>query len=271
MLEMLGVEARIVGVCESKYIRTDFVQRGLASGTITDIGEATAPDIEKLVELGPDAMVTSPVGNAPTGRVEKTGIPQIKCVDYMEQHPLGRAEWLRFLALFVGKEVVADSIFNDIANSYNEVKSLVADVKQLPTVLTEMRIGSTWYVPGGQSYVANLLRDAGANYLWADNSHAGSVPLSFESVFERSCEADFWLIKYNRPQELTYESLKQEYLPYSQFEAFKKRNIFVCNTGKVNFYEETPLRPDWLLRECVLLFHPYALKGYQRQYYKEMQ
>lgn len=106
VLELLGVRDLLVGVCESRYIDLDFVKQGVANGKIVDIGEAGAPDVERLIELAPDAMITSPLSNAPYGRVEKTGIPQIKCVDYMEPTPLGRAEWIRFQALFLVKKRV---------------------------------------------------------------------------------------------------------------------------------------------------------------------
>ena len=109
-LDMLGVREELVGVCESRYIDVPFVKQGLEVGQMIDIGEAAAPDVERLIELAPDGMITSPLSNAPYGRVEKTGIPQVKCVDYMEPTPLGRAEWIRFLALFFDREALADSL-----------------------------------------------------------------------------------------------------------------------------------------------------------------
>ena len=269
-LEMLGVRDELIGVCESRYIDLDFVCRGLAEGKITDIGEASAPDVEKLIELEPDAMITSPLSNAPDGRVEKTGIPQIKCVDYMESTPLGRAEWIRFQALFFGKEALADSLFKEIVESYNAVKALVDSVEERPSVVTEMKYGSMWYISGGRSYMGRFLQDAGAGYCWKDDEHAGSFPLSFESVFEQGGEADFWLIKYNRAQEMSYEDLKREYTPYANFAAWKKHNIFTCNTGVVPYYEEVPIRPDYLLKDLVKIFHPELLPDYQLRYYSKM-
>ena len=220
-LDMLGVREELVGVCESRYIDVPFVKQGLEVGQMIDIGEAAAPDVERLIELAPDGMITSPLSNAPYGRVEKTGIPQVKCVDYMEPTPLGRAEWIRFLALFFDREALADSLFAETVKAYEEVKALVREVKECPTVVMEMKYGGMWYVSGGQSYMGCLLRDAGAAYCWADDAHAGSFPLSFEAVFEKGGEADFWLIKYNRAEELGYDGLRKEYAPYANFEAWK--------------------------------------------------
>lgn len=270
-LDLLEVRQEVVGVCESRYIDVPFVQQGLAEGRITDIGEAAAPDVERLIALNTDGIITSPLNNAPYGRVEKTAIPQVKCVDYMEPSPLARAEWIRFLALFFGKESRADSLFRETVRAYEEVKALVTDVKIRPTVVLEMKYGGVWYVSGGRSYMGSLLQDAGADYCWKEDRHAGSFPLAFETVFEKGGEADYWLIKYNRAQEISYEELKGEYAPYANFAAWKKRRIFTCNTGVVPYYEEVPIRPDYLLKDLVKIFHPDVLPGYELRYYRAME
>lgn len=269
-LDLLGIRQEVVGVCESRYVDVPFIKEGVTKGSIRDVGEASAPDVEQLIELEPDAMIVSPLSNAPYGRVEKTGIPQVKCVDYMEPTPLGRAEWIRFLALFFGKEEIADSLFQETVEAYERVKTLVADVKERPTVLMEMKYGAVWYISGGRSYIGSLLKDAGADYCWKEDKHAGSFPLAFETVLEKGGEAGFWLIKYNRAQEMSYEDMKGEYPPYANFAAWKKRHIFTCNTGAVPYYEEVPIRPDYLLMDLVKIFHPEVLPDYKLRYYREM-
>lgn len=270
-LDMLGIREEIVGVCESCYIDVPFVQEGLKEGRIIDIGEAAAPDVERLIELNLDGMVTSPLSNAPYGRVEKTGIPQIKCVDYMEPTPLGRAEWIRLLALFFDREALADSLFAETVKAYEEVKALVKDVKERPTVVLEKKYGAVWYVSGGNSYMGSLLKDAGADYCWKDDPHVGSFPLAFETVFAQGGEADYWLMKYNRAQEMGYQELKSEYAPYANFVAWKNRRIFTCNTGVVPYYEEVPIRPHYLLKDLVKIFHPEVLPEYRLRYYRPME
>ncbi len=270
ILELLGVRDAIAGVCEGRYVALDFIREGLASGAVTDIGEATTPDVEKLIALHPDAFITSPLNNVSGGRVEKTGIPQIKCVDYMESLPLGRAEWIRLFGLFFDKEAVADSLFREREKTYRETAALVKGISRRPTVLPEMKYGPVWYVPGGESYMAHLLEDAGAAYFYAEDTHSGSLARSFEEVFETCRTADFWLIKYHRPQDLSYGDLKKEYEPYSYFDAYKKQHIFGCNSARVPYYEESPLYPDLLLKDFVAIFHPDLLPGYQNRYYLEM-
>ena len=115
-----------------------------------------------------------------------------------------------------------------------------------------------------------MYRDAGADYIWADDPTTGSVPLAFETVFEKGQGADFWLIKYNAPQELTYAELQTEYEPYRHFDAFKNRNIFVCNTGETPYYEEMPMHPDRVLGDLIEIFHPGTIPGYRLRYFNRM-
>ena len=270
MLDELGVGDRIVGVCEPRYIDLDFIRDGVARGAIADLGEASSPDVEKVIDLAPDIIIASPFKNVGYGRIEKTAIPIMECVDYMEVTPLGRAEWMRFMALFFDRGQRADSLFRQTAAAYDSLCRMTDTVGVRPTVLSEKKYGSAWYVPGGRSYIANLYRDAGADYIWADDPSTGSVPLAFETVFEKGQGADFWLIKYNAPQELTYAELQTEYETYRHFDAFKNRNIFVCNTGKTPYYEEMPMHPDRVLGDLIEIFHPGTIPGYRLRYFNRM-
>ena len=270
MLEELGREGCIVGVCEPEYIALDFVQQGVGQGSIANLGSAASPDLERMVAAAPEAILVSPFEHAGYGRVEKMGIPIVECADYMESTPLGRTEWIRLMGLFFGAESKADSLFDHTEAVYDSLRNLAVSTSDRPTVITARKYGAARYVPGGNSYIGVLLRDAGADYLWHDDTQTGSVPLSFESVFERGQAADFWLFKYNAPHEMTYEMLQSEYEPYRRFAAFEKHNIFVCNTGTVPYYEEMPLHPDRVLRDLILIFHPELLPGETLRYYRKM-
>lgn len=270
MLDDLDLVDRVAGVCEARFIDVPYIREGVARGTVADLGEASAPDVERIVLLAPEAIVAAPLENAGYGRVGKTGIPVIECVDYMESSPLGRAEWGRFLSLFLGNRAGADSLFAATEAAYDSLKRLAAGVPNRPSVVTEKKYGSAWYMPGGRSYAANLLRDAGADYPWKDDPSTGSVPLSFETVLEKAGTADFWLIKYNSDIPMTYGLLKREYDPYRRFRAFETHNVFVCNTGEKPYYEELPMHPDRVLKDLIGIFHPELLPGYRLRYYNRM-
>ena len=266
-LDELGVIDDIIGVCEPRFINSPVVHSRLADGLIVDLGESVSPNTEKIIELGVEVILTSPFHNAGYGAVEKTGIPIIECADYMETTPLGRAEWLRFFGLFTGQTALADSLFQETEIRYLEIKNAVADISRRPTVFTEKKYGAAWYVPAGQSYMAQLYNDACANYVFSDLPGSGGTPLSFEAVLDKAIHADFWLFNYNRDTDMTYQSLEAEYTLYANFDAFRQRRVYGCNTDFSIFFEETPIHPDYLLSELVAIFHPEQMLGYQFRYF----
>lgn len=272
LLKDLTSLSAIAGVCDRSYIRMPEIQEGCDNGTIQDCESSMNPNIEKIIDLSPDAVLLSPFENSGGyGRIEKLSIPLIECADYMETSPLGRAEWMRFFGLLYGKEQVADSLFSEIEKEYLSLKEQTAqEASNRPTVITEMKFGSAWYVPGGKSTVARLLQDAGANYLFADNASSGSVPLSFETVFDKGQHADYWLIKYNQPSDKKYSELATDYAPYKNFDAWKEQHIYGCNTSKVSFYEESPFHPERLLKDLIKIFHPELLPTYELVYYSPL-
>lgn len=271
LLNQIGALKSIGGVCDLKYIKLQEVQDGCRTGSIADVGNGMNPDIEKIIDLHPDAIMLSPFENSGGyGRVEKLNIPIIECADYMETSALGRAEWMRFYGLLFGQAQKADSLFAEVEKNYNELKALVAPLSYAPSVISELKNGSAWYVPGGKSTSARIYADAGANYVFADDEHSGSVPLAFETVFDKGQNTDFWLIKYNQAIDKTYKELEQDYAPYTGFRAFKERNIYGCNTGKVDFYEDSPFHPDRLLKDLIKIFHPTLLEGYELKYFTKL-
>ena len=270
IIDQLHEINKVIGVCEPRYMDTPAIQEGIQAGRIADLGEATSPNIEKMIEIGAELVIASPFQNSSYGPVEKIGIPIIEGADYMEALPLGRTEWIRFYGLLFGKQEMADSIFRETEQAYLSLKDLTAHIDNRPTVLLEKKFGSSWYVPSGDSYMAHLIEDAGANYMFKDLPGTGSTPLAFETVFDKAIHADIWLVKYNRSSEMTYNDLRSEYTPYENFDAFKKQRIYSCNTGVVPYYEEFPLHPEYLLKDLIWIFHPELVSGYSPRYFSKV-
>lgn len=257
LLQMLGQLDAVGGVCDLKYMLLPEVKTRVADGRMADCGDGMAPNVEKIIERKADVLLLSPFENSGGyGRLDKTGIPIIECADYMETSPLGRAEWMKFYGLLFGCKERADSLFAVVERNYLNLKKSARRARTSPTILTERITGSTWYVPGGRSTVAVMLRDAAARYPFAADTHSGSLALPFESVLEKAGNADLWLIKYNAPRPLTYADLLAEYRGYKALRAFKNQQVFACNASVVPYFEETPFRPDLLLSDYVQLFHP---------------
>lgn len=271
-LDELDVLNTVIGVCEPSYINIPFIQEGVKNGIIANLGQAANPIVEKIIDLSPDAIWATPIQGRTYGSVDKTGIPIIQTPDYMEATPLGRAEWIRFYSLFFDKEAYADSLFNRTVQNYNTIKEKVASVKERPTVFQDLMYQGVWYTSGGDSFISKMLSDAGATYVWHDDKKVISTPLPFEEVLEKAGDAQFWLIKYNKEKDLTYEGLEEEYKPYSYFEAFKNKNIYECNTnaGKTSYYEDLPIHPDYILEDLAYVFHPELFPNYTPKYYTKM-
>ena len=269
-LNELGVLSTVKGVCEPSYIDIDYIQEGVKNGIIADLGQAANPIIEKIVDVDPEAILATPIQGRTYGSIDKAGIPVIETPDYMEPLPLGRAEWIRFYSLFFDNESQADSLFNMTVNNYNVIKEKMSSVKEKPSVFIDLMYGNVWYISGGGSFISRMLSDAGANYVWSDNDNVASTPLAFEEILDKAGDAQFWLIKYNHPTDLTYTSLEKEYKPYSYFSAFKNRNIYGCNAAEKSYYEDLPIHPDYILHDFAYIFHPDLFPDYTPRYYSKI-
>lgn len=271
LLVELGLEDKIAGICELEYIADSTINNRCREGIITDCGSALHPNIEMIIELNPDAILVSPFEDTGYGQLEKLGIPLIECADYMETSPLGRSEWSRFYGRLFNAEQVADSFFLAVEEKYNELCTFVNEnINSRPTVMLDTKGGSAWYVAGGNSTIGKIIEDAGGKYLFSEYKNSGSIPLSFETVFEKAHDADIWLLKNSTTHDQTYESIVKEFASYSQFKPYKTKNIWVCDVYQVPYFENTSFHPENLLEEYISILHPELLTDYRQRWYHPM-
>ncbi len=257
LVEELGAAGQIGGVCDVKYMHRSFVQEGCRRGTIVDCGTSANPDIERIIDLRPDAILLSPYqNNQGYGRLSKLDIPLIECADYMETSALGRAEWMRFYGLLYGKAGYADSLFTQVEERYEHLKRRALLSSSSYSLLADLKYGAVWYISGAHTPMGRLYADACGRYAFADLKQNGAVPMSFEAVYDKAGESDIWIIKYNRPQDMTYADLEAEYAGYARFKAFREHRVYGCNTARIPYYEETPFHPDRLLADMIQILHP---------------
>lgn len=253
----LGCADAIVGIADMQYVRIPHILQMHGQGKLVDVGNSMNPSVEKVMDASPDALLVSPFdGGGGFGRFEEAGIPIIECADYMEPSALGRAEWMKFYGLLMGRGKAADSLFAVVDSTYSALKSLAASSQTRRSVVLDKKTGSVWYLPGGRSTIGTMLADAGADYPFAANTDAGSLALPFESVLEKAGDADIWLFRYGGSTPATYDGLLSEFSGYGKLKAFRERMCYGCNVDKTLFYEETPFRPDFLLRDFVQVVHP---------------
>ena len=275
MYEM-GCQQAIRGVCDLDYINIPDVKKRAASAgnaaagnSIVDCGSSMAPDIERIIALKPEAILLSPFENSGGyGKLDKLHIPIIEAADYMESSPLGRAEWMKFYGMLFKKdgnapktalaascEPKADSLFAKIEKEYLKLKAEAAGYPKGLSILTERKTGNVWYVPGGQSTIGILLKDANARYIFEDDEHSGSLAMSPEQILAKGKQVDVWAFKYFGGAPLSQAQLLQEYDGYKALAAFIRGNIYQVDTSTVPYFELTSFHPELLLREFIILAH----------------
>lgn len=287
----LGCQQAIRGVCDLDYINIPDVKKraalsrntaarkassgnvsaGKASvgNSIVDCGSSMAPDIERIIALKPEAILLSPFENSGGyGKLDKLHIPIIEAADYMESSPLGRAEWMKFYGMLFKKdgnapktalaascEPKADSLFAKIEKEYLKLKAEAAGYPKGLSILTERKTGNVWYVPGGQSTIGILMKDANARYIFEDDEHSGSLAMSPEQILAKGKQVDVWAFKYFGGAPLSQAQLLQEYDGYKALAAFSRGNIYQVDTSTVPYFELTSFHPELLLREFIILAH----------------
>lgn len=272
LLYQIGAENALAGVCDAGYIVMADLRKRVQDGSVADCGNSMSPSQEKLMEIHPQALLVSPYENGDGyARLARMGVPIVLCADYMETSALGRAEWMKFYGRLFGRRQQADSLFAVVENDYNRLKTMAGRLKSRPSILTERLTGSVWYCPGGQSSKGILLADAGSCYPFADDTSQGSLALSAETVMDKAADIDVWAFVKTGNHPVSRKELLGEYHGYAQLKAFRAGNVYTCNTLEKPFFEEISFRPDYLLREYVMLLHPELKLPGELRYFSRME
>lgn len=278
----LGCKNAITGVCDKDYINIpDIKERvklsdGKASTSdtdkvIIDCGSSMQPDIERIIALKPEGLLISPFENSGGyGKLDKLHIPIIETADYMETSPLGRAEWMKFYGLLFKSEERSDSLFSSIEKEYLALKAEAAKLPLGLSILTERKMGSVWYVPGGKSTMGILLKDANAKYIFADDTHSGSLAYGPERILSKGTQIDVWAFKYFGGKALSKSDLLAEYEGYKALKTFNQNSIYQVDTSTQPYFELTSFHPEILLREFIILAHPKATQFGKLRFYQHL-
>ncbi|NBP69485.1 MAG: vitamin B12-transporter protein BtuF [Cytophagia bacterium] len=276
LLDYLNESAALVGFPTTDYISSEKMRSRIDNGFVTDLGVDKGLNIERLAALAPDLVMaytmTSDYGQFKS--IEDLGTPVVMNAEYLEEHPLGRAEWIKYMALFFNKQKMADSVFTAIEENYLQTKAKADQLTGVkPTVLSGIVYGDAWFMPAGQNYAAKLLRDAGFNYLWSDDSTTGFLQLPFELVYSKASQADYWIGvgSFKTLEEITSSDKR-----YGTFSAFQDKKVFTYNArigakGGSEFLELGYLRPDIILQDLVKIAHPQLLSDSTLFFHKKLE
>jgi iron complex transport system substrate-binding protein len=275
MIEMLQEETAIVGFPYAQYISSEKTSALVANGKIKEIGKEGSLNTEILLDLQPELVVGYSISSVDKSltMIQKAGIPVIYNGDWLEETPLGRAEWIKFFGLLFDKEKQADSLFKRIENDYLIAKNTAKKATKKPTILSGAIMSKDiWNLPAGESFVSQFLKDANLDYLWGNTKGKGSLSLSFESVFDKGKNADFWI---SPGYFSSKEQLLQSNAIYAEFKAFKNDQIYTATlkkgkTGGVWYYELASTRPDLVLKDIIKITQPQLLPNYKLTFFEKM-
>lgn len=275
-LDELGVVDTLKAVGNVQYINTPSVIEHIQKGYAQGVGNGPDINLEMLIEINPELVTTLALGNPRKDDFQlimEKGLKVVVVSDFMEETPLGRAEWVKFMALFYNREEQAEQIFSQIEDRYEQMRGLVLNGINRPTVIMGFEINGQWNMPGGRSYQAAYIRDAGGDYLWSDDESTGRIPLSFEAVFEKGWQAEYW---FNQSVSwLTADDILAADARYETFKAFQLGNVYNNNarlneTGGNDYNESGHAHPELILADLISILHPELLPDHQLIYYRPL-
>jgi len=273
-LEALGLLDKLVGFPDTQYISSEAARERIKKGQIKELGTNESLNTEMVLALRPELVVGFSI-NAQNKAYETISLAHIPVVyngDWTEKTPLGKAEWIKFFAPFFQKEKEAEAIFKEIETAYLAAKETATNADRVPTVMSGAMYKDVWYLPGGNSWAAQFIKDANANYLWHETPETGSLSLSWESVLQIGELADFWIA----PAQFTsYVDIKDASPHYQQFKPFKEKQMYTFadtlgETGGLLYYELAPQRPDLVLKDLIHIFHPELLPNHKAFFFKPL-
>lgn len=272
-LSLLGELNTVTGICQANIAYNPEIRKRVSEKKTIDLGDAFHINLEKVLHLKPSALLASGYNQTDPNmtRIQQAGVPVIYDNEWMETSLLGRAEWIKFVAVFYDKEHQADSIFSEIENRYNSIKEKAANVKDKPNIMAGSDFRGTWYMPAGHSFMGQLFADAGAHYYYSNDTTTGSLPLNVETVLKNFSQTDVWLnCNYSSLNDLLKADAKNRL-----FKPVKNKQVYNFNkrmlpSGANDFWESAIARPDLLLSDVIAILHPNILPDYQLFYAEKL-
>lgn len=289
--EALGLEDRVVGMTSLRHLFNPRIKAQMKDGRTVKIGKEGNFDVEAVIASQPDYIFVSASKRGGFEAIKDCGLPMIPHHGYKETDPLGQAEWIKLIGLLTGETRRANAVFADIEKKYNRLKEEVrthpnptyregkdtpgaekqeCKGKGLSTVISGRQLRDGWYFMGGNSYMAQIFKDAGVDYIMKDHEETGGITLDFETVYAKAVKADFWQIDGSFDGEFTLSDLQAEDERYADLQAFKNKKVLFCNLAATPYRELSPVEPHILLADFVKAFHPEILPHYTPKYYKLM-
>jgi iron complex transport system substrate-binding protein len=274
--DFAGVANRISGVGNGQYVVNPLVREGLRSGRVRQVGLESDLNNELVISMRPGVVMTMTNPDAASGEYKtliNAGIPVLPNADWLEVTPLGKAEWVKLMGALTDQEELVNRKFDSVVETYQRLAAIGKAAAIRPSVIIGMPFKGTWYMPAGDSYMAQLLRDAGASYHWSDTKGTGSLALAFETVAPEALKADYWLDVGDvsaRKDILAQDTRFAAFRSY-RTDAIYNYNRRVNDAGASDYWETGAENPQWVLADLIRILHPDALPVDTLIYYKQIE
>lgn len=273
LLDALNEGDRIVGVSGKNFISSPSIRSRISE--IGDVGYDSNINYELLFSLNPDIVLLYGVNgkNVIESKLKEIGIPFVYIGDYIEESPLGKAEWMVMMSEITGDRRKGEQIFSPIPINYNRIKDTVGnEFETHPKVMLNTPYSDSWVLPSSDSYIVQLINDAGADYIKDGIKGTQSRPIDMEEAYSLATKADYWI---NTGAVRSRKELTQICPKFVDVSCFVKGNVYnntkrVIKSGGNDFWESGIVHPDLILRDLVKIFHPEMMDSVEFTYYEKL-
>ena len=271
-LDKLGKIDILKAVGFTELVKNKHAVEKIQDGSIINLTVGHDTDDEKLYAANPQLFFVYPFGGGSYQKYLDKGIGVVQISEYLENHPLGRAEWIKVFGVLLNRREEADRIFSEIELRYNAFASMVKDKTiDQPTVFTGSYDSGNWFAPPGNSFAAHLLKDAGARYIYADSLSSGNLVIPFESMIKTTFETDFCGKIIHSNEAVTVEKMLEGDERLMNIKAFKENNLFYCNTNECDYHGDAIMEPEFMLADLIAIFNPGMVGEHNPKYFKKIQ
>ena len=275
MLSVLDHTSSIKALSGAAYVSDSVIRQAITEGKVVDIGYDQGLNYEKIISINPDVIFTYGVTGDVSGsmaRLASLGQKIVFNAEYLERTPLGKAEWIKFMAAFYGNEQQAIEKFDSIKNDYLSHCRMVKNLKQQPKVICGLPWQGIWHIPGGNSWMAAIIADAGGDYIWKDNNSYESIPVNIETIINQGGVADYWI---NTGAARSVDEIRSVDERMSLIKPLRTGMVFnnyarVSVGGGNDFFESGVVYPHIILKDMIKIFHPDLLPDHHLHYYMKL-
>jgi len=251
----------LTGVAQRSVMMDPWAEARIHAGKVTEFAKVgLAIDIERVVAARPSVLMTGGASNVTFSVIRNAGVPVVANTEYLEPTALGRAEWLKFMALFLNEERQAQALYGGMKARYRSLSARASALPESgrPLVMTGRSTRGLFVIAGGRSYVAALIKDAGGRYAWADNTSAATASVDLEAQIQRAGNADVWI---NGGGWANLPAMLDDEPRYVAFKAYRQGQVWVYErrqtpAGANDYWSRGVTRPDLVLADLVKIFHP---------------